>query len=474
MLESGSSSGVGLLASFTYNDLGARTGITRGNGVSTAYGYDAIGRLQSLTHSGATNTQAYTSIGYDPASEMLGFTTSNGAYAWAGGAAATTAYAPNSLNQYTGVGGLPYTYDAKGNLATMANGGPVFHYDSEDRLVGQTGGAGASLAYYPDGSLWKTAGSVTTQFLYDGDQIIGEYDGSGALLRRYVPGPGVDEPLVWYEGGGIANNRRWLMGDHQGSVIAWADTSGSIPAANINTYDEYGQPGSGNLGRFQYTGQPWIPEIAAYDYRARDYLPGIGRFMQTDPKGYEAGLNLYAYVDDDPVDKTDPMGMSPPDILNCPNHICPPEPQKPPNDQPQDSNIGDRFRPAPTVPAADPRVRPLVNAATRASNSPTSLLEQTAGPLGFLFRGLRVHIEFAKNVRALGGPYSAEVSYKGGRLVPYGTIGSVRADAVFGPINKPAFVVELKTGAAVVSQSTITPLSTMGGARCSRNSRTTP
>ena len=33
-------------------------------------------------------------------------------------------------------------------------------------------------------------------FLYDGDDLVGEYDGAGTILTRYVPGPGVDEPLV--------------------------------------------------------------------------------------------------------------------------------------------------------------------------------------------------------------------------------------------------------------------------------------
>jgi hypothetical protein len=72
------------------------------------------------------------------------------------------------------------------------------------------------------------------------------------LLRRYVPGPGIDEPLVWYEGSGTTD-RRWYHADERGSVVALSDGSGAMLA--INRYDEYGVPRPGNLGRFQYTGQ---------------------------------------------------------------------------------------------------------------------------------------------------------------------------------------------------------------------------
>jgi RHS repeat-associated protein len=287
---------------YTYDKVGNR--LTRAERTRNfSYAYDPVYRLTGTTASIAGANEAYT---YDPVGNRL-----------TGPAAEAYNYA--AASELTAKTGATYQYDDNGNLIGKTEGTTnwSYGYDFENRLSWVTKNTGTEAStitfkYDPFGRRIEksvTAGSTTTtKYLYDGQNVLYEYDGSDAITARYVHNLGIDDPLAMEK-----NAKLYVYyKDALGSVTAITDYWGNI--VQTYDYDSFGNIVAVNDPAFVqpyiYTGREWDSETGLYYYRARYYDPMAGRFISRDPISFAGGdVNLYGYVQNNPVSFIDPSGL---------------------------------------------------------------------------------------------------------------------------------------------------------------------
>jgi RHS repeat-associated protein len=302
---------------YGYDDAGNRRYMKRASGQGDVYGYDAADQLTSVRYEASnpdTNPSGWsqeTQYFFDAAGNRTNITQIT---SLPSPVTNVTEYAPNSLNEYSTVGGTSYTYDAKGNLT--GDGIWTFTYDYENRLTCASN-ATKVVTYLYDafGRLVRRQVNASSPelYFYAGWQMLAEYNGYGSLQRKYVYGPGIDEPVRMTSG----EDSYWYHADGLGSVTEMTDGIGD--GWESYTYDVYGTPTIWSDGwpvsvsvlgnRLMFTGRDHDPDTGLYNYRYRYYSPALGRFVQPDPINIAGGdLNLYTYVWNDPGDWVDPLG----------------------------------------------------------------------------------------------------------------------------------------------------------------------
>jgi RHS repeat-associated protein len=278
-----------------YDNANRRGTLTLPNGLVVTYGYDNDSRVTSMSYQFGSSSLGNLTYAYDANGRR---TQGGGSFARTGFPQAVSAAQYDVANELTQWNGANITYDANGNIVN--DGAATYSWDARNQLSGR-----GTLTFQYDGYGRRTLNAAGNKLLYQGFDVSQELSGTTPIANRIVGG--VDEFFVRSESLGAYSP----LADVLGSTLALVDSSGNL--ATQYTYDPFGNTvvvGSASGNPFQYTGRENDNNVLYY-YRARYYSPTLQRFISEDPIEFDGGINVYAYVEGDPIDWTDPFGMRP-------------------------------------------------------------------------------------------------------------------------------------------------------------------
>ncbi|MFN5869359.1 MAG: RHS repeat-associated core domain-containing protein, partial [Akkermansiaceae bacterium] len=206
------------------------------------------------------------------------------------------------------------SYDLNGNTLTDGTG-KNYVWDAENRLTKIIYADNSSTEFQYNGLsqrvrvIEKSAANATIsdkRYLWSGgNQPAEERDSSGStVLKRYFPQgeqiPAAVAPL----------DKLFYTRDHLGSVRELVDSTGT-PCTRYD-YDMWGKRVklSGTLEtELGYTGHHHHAKSGLVLTWFRAYDTEVGRWLSADPIGEMGGLNLYGYVENNPINGWDPLGL---------------------------------------------------------------------------------------------------------------------------------------------------------------------
>lgn len=290
------------------------------------FSYDELGRLSNVTeHQGSSmSTQTYAQ-GYTYDRYGNRFQSANSTL---GLLAVSSSDITAGTNRF--VSGVA-TYDNAGNITTDSKFRSLtYAYDANGRQTSASNGTWTETQVYDCAGqrVQTTVNSVTRTMVYDiFGQDVADYSGSSLERENIYRGGAL---LATYEAGTSAI--KYVLTDSQGSTRAVMNNSGgSSSVISRHDYLPFGEEIASGIG-LRTGGQGYASTDTnrqKYGMTERDDTTGLdhtwwrkyenlsGRWTSPDPSNGSMrtvnpqSLNRYSYVNDDPVNATDPSGLDP-------------------------------------------------------------------------------------------------------------------------------------------------------------------